>query len=166
MGPGRLAMGSTPRYVLGLLLPSRFGVIGAKVGRKLFVTLPPEVFLHLIERCAQGRIGRFEPPATFGATKPPKTLLLNPYQLPHHGHLGCSAPTSSCLLSMDETCRFGIYGSFCSDALPDSHRTPSASLGWWTIDKSMGKVNRRRFEWSVGNPTNKELLRSRGLPLL
>jgi hypothetical protein len=33
----------------------------------------------------------FEPPATFGATKTPKTLLLNPYQLPVHGRLLVSA---------------------------------------------------------------------------
>jgi hypothetical protein len=33
-----------------------------------------------------------EPPATFGATKTPKTLLLNPYQLPAHGERILQAP--------------------------------------------------------------------------
>src|SRR5208282_171910 len=62
-------------------------VIGANMGRKLFVALQLEVAHHLIERCARGRTGRFEPPATFGTTKTPKILLLNPYQLPAHGRL-------------------------------------------------------------------------------
>jgi len=54
---------------------------------KLFVALQLEVAHHFIERCAGGRTRRFEPPATFGATKTPKTPLLNPYQLPAHGRL-------------------------------------------------------------------------------
>jgi hypothetical protein len=55
------------------------------MGFKLFVALQLEVAHHFIERCAGGRIRRFEPPATFGATKTPKTLFLNPHQLPAHG---------------------------------------------------------------------------------
>jgi hypothetical protein len=101
-------------------------MIGTKMGRKLFVALQLEVSLHFIERCAYGPIGRFEPPATFGATKPPKTLLLNPYQFPLHGHPGRRAPTGSRLLSMDETCTFGIYGSLHSALCPIAaeHRLP------------------------------------------
>jgi hypothetical protein len=52
--------------------------------REFLVALQLEVAHHLIERSAAGRTRRLEPPATFGATKTPKTLLLNPYQLPAH----------------------------------------------------------------------------------
>ncbi|MGA7358818.1 MAG: hypothetical protein WBW70_08185, partial [Candidatus Sulfotelmatobacter sp.] len=62
-------------------------VIGANMGCKLFVALQLEVAHHFIERRADGRARGFEPPATFGATKTPETLLLNPYQLPVHGRL-------------------------------------------------------------------------------
>jgi hypothetical protein len=37
----------------------------------------------------------FEPPATFGATKTPKTLLLNPYQLPAHVLFEAGFPTNT-----------------------------------------------------------------------
>ena len=99
------------------------------MGRKLFVALQPKVVLHFFERCAGWRIRRFEPPATFGATKTPKTGLLDPFQLPPHGHLGRSAPTSTRLLSRDETCRFAIDGSFGSRVLPDCRREASPSMG-------------------------------------
>ena len=62
-------------------------VIRANMGFKLFVALQLEVAHHFIERSAFRRAGRFEPPSTFGATKTPKTLQLNPYQLPAHGCL-------------------------------------------------------------------------------
>jgi hypothetical protein len=140
-------------YVLGLLLANLFGVIGANMGRKLFVELQPEAELHFLERCAGGRIRRFEPPATFGATKPPKTRVLHPYHLPPHGHLGRSTPTSTRVVSRDETCRFAIDGSFGRRVLPDCSRKPSPSLGRRTIDKSPGKVNMCKFGWSVGHPT-------------
>jgi hypothetical protein len=55
--------------------------------REVFVALQLEVPHHFIERCAGGRSRRLEPPATFGATKTPKTLLLNPHQVPAHGLL-------------------------------------------------------------------------------
>ncbi len=61
------------------------GVIGANMGRKLFVALQLEVSHHFVERRAGQRFSRFEPPATFRTTKTPKTLLLNPHQLPAHG---------------------------------------------------------------------------------
>ena len=64
-----------------------FGVIGANMGYKLFVTLQLEVAHHVIERCAGGTISRFKTPATFGATKTPKKWLLNPYQFSAHGRL-------------------------------------------------------------------------------
>jgi hypothetical protein len=51
---------------------------------ELFVALQLEVAHHIIERYAGRRRRKVEPPATFGATKTEKTLLLNPYQLPAH----------------------------------------------------------------------------------
>jgi hypothetical protein len=60
-------------------------VIGANMQGKLFVALQLEVAHHFIERCAGWRTRSLEAPTTFGATKTPKTLLLNPYQLPAHG---------------------------------------------------------------------------------
>jgi hypothetical protein len=61
------------------------GVIVANMGCELFVALQLEVAHHFSERRAGRRSRRFEPPATFGATKTPKTLLLDPYQFPAHG---------------------------------------------------------------------------------
>jgi len=61
------------------------GVIVANMGCKLFVALQLEVAHHFSERRAGRRSRRFEPPATCGATKTPKTLLLDPYQFPTHG---------------------------------------------------------------------------------
>jgi len=136
------------------------------MGSKLFVELPPDVELHFLERCVGGRIRKFEPPATFGATKPPKTRLLDPYHLPPHGRLGRSAPTSTRLLSRDETCSFAINGSFDRRVLPDCSRKPSPSLGWRTIDRSLGKVNMCKFGWSVGRPTYMERFCSRERPIL
>jgi hypothetical protein len=60
-------------------------VLGADMQCKLFVALQLEVAHHFIERCAGERTGLFELPPTDGATKTPKTLLLNPHQLPDHG---------------------------------------------------------------------------------
>ena len=84
-------------------------VIGTSMQGKLFVALQLEVAHHFIERCAGDRARSFEPPATLGATKTPKTRLLNPYQLPAHGLLCRCAPTlsdripSTRLPSRDET---------------------------------------------------------------
>jgi hypothetical protein len=81
---------------------------------KLFVALQLEVAHHFVERCASGRIRGFEPPATFGTPKTPKTLLFNPHQFPAHGCPYCCAPTlsdrmpSARLLSGDETFWFAI----------------------------------------------------------
>jgi hypothetical protein len=86
-----------------------FWVIGANMRRKLFVALQLEVAHHFIERWADDRARSFEPPATLGATKTPKMLLLNPYQLPAHSLLCRCARTlsdrmpSTRLPSRDET---------------------------------------------------------------
>jgi hypothetical protein len=105
--------------VFELVLPNPFGVLGANMGCKLFVALQLEVAHHFIERFAGGRTRGFEPPATFGATKTLKTLLLNPYQLPAHCRICSCAPRSTRLLSKDETFWFAIDGSFRSGVLPD-----------------------------------------------
>ena len=80
--PGR-KLGATrrrlKRRVVGL-----FGVIGANMGCELFVALRLEVAHHFIEGAAGRRSRSIEPPATFGTTKTPKMLLLNPHQLPAH----------------------------------------------------------------------------------
>jgi hypothetical protein len=111
-----------------------FGVIGANMGCKLFVALQLEVAHHFIERCADGPTGRFEAPATLGATKTPKTLLLNPHQLPAHGRLCRCAPTSNRLLSRDEAFWFAINGSFRSGVLPDCNVTQSGRGGRFIKD--------------------------------
>jgi hypothetical protein len=99
------------------------------MGRKLRVALQLKVAHHFIERCASGRTRRFEAPVTLGATKTPKTPLLNPHEIPAHGRLCRSAPTSTRLLSRDETFWFAIHGSFYSGILPDCSRKPSPNLG-------------------------------------
>jgi len=70
-------------------------VIGANMGCKPFVALQLKVPHHFIERVAGGRARRLESPATFGATKTPKALLVDPYQLPTHGRLCRWAVTST-----------------------------------------------------------------------
>ena len=102
-----------------IYLPDPFGVIGANMQSKLFVSLQLEVAHHFVERLAGGRIRGFEPPATFRATKTPKPRLINPYQLPAHGRLCRGAPTSTRLLSRDEAFWFAADGSFRSGVLPD-----------------------------------------------
>ena len=103
--------------------------MGANMGCELFVALQLEVAHHFIERCAGGFAGRFESPATLGATKTPKTLLLNPYELPAHGRLCRCALTSTCLLSRDEAFWFAINGSFRSGGLLDGSRKPLPTPG-------------------------------------
>jgi hypothetical protein len=71
--------------VPGLVLPNFFGVITANMGREFLVPLQLEVAQHFSQGYAGGRSRRFEPPATFGATKTPKTLPINLYHLPAHG---------------------------------------------------------------------------------
>jgi len=131
-------------------------VIGANMGCKLFVALRLEVAHHFIERFADGRTRRFEPPATFGATKTPKTLLLKPYELPAHGCLCRCAQTSTRLLSRDETFWFAINDSFRSAVLPDCSRKRSPKWARRKMRKSTGEVYMRQFGWSVGHPTYME----------
>jgi len=66
-------------------------MIGANVQAERFVALQLEGAHHFIERRACGRTRGFEQPSTFGATKAPKTRLLNPYQFLVHGRLLVSA---------------------------------------------------------------------------
>src|ERR1035437_6611747 len=122
------------------------------MGGKLFLALQLEVAHHFIERCAGERTRRSEPPATYGATKTPKMLLLNPYQLPAHGRLCRCTPTSTRLLSGDETFWFAINGSFRSGVLPDCSRKPypvwACRKMHKKMHKKMGEVYMRQF-WMV-----------------
>jgi hypothetical protein len=52
---------------------------------KFLVALQLEVTHHFAERCAAGRTGRLEPPATVGATKTSEMHLINPHQTTAHG---------------------------------------------------------------------------------
>ena len=130
------------------------------MGRKLFVALQFEVAHHLIEGCAGGRARRFEPPATFGTTKTPKILLLNPYQLPAHGRLRRCASTSTHLRSRDETSGSPLTAPFAAAycLMAAETVTPSAR---WKIEcgrriKRWAKFTCRQFGWSVGRPTYME----------
>jgi hypothetical protein len=84
------------------------------MGHKLLVALQLEDAHHFIERCASGPTSGCEPPATFGTTKTPETLLVNPHQLPAHGLLcRCVATVSGRMPdglspSADKTFRFAI----------------------------------------------------------
>jgi hypothetical protein len=69
-----------------------FGVIVAKVGCELLVALRLEVALISSKEVPVGAPEVFEPPATFGTTKTPKMLLLNPNQLSAHGEHILEAP--------------------------------------------------------------------------
>ena len=102
----------------------------------------------------------FEPPATFGATKTPKTRLFNPNQCPAHGRLWHCAPTLSDRMP---GIRLSFKGrrvqvrrndSFRSGVLADGTRKPSPRLG---VDgkciKGRAKCTCVNFGWSVGHPT-------------
>src|ERR1700730_6436551 len=124
------------------------------MGCKLLVPLPLEVAQHFIERWAGGRSRRLEPPVTFGATKTPKTLFLNPYQLPVHSRLCRCAPTSTPMLSTNEAFRFAMNGPFLSCVLPDCSRRPSPSVGVLEdAQKGWTESTYANFDRSVGHPT-------------
>jgi hypothetical protein len=60
-----------------------------------------EVAHHLVEICTGGTTRRFKPPATFAATKPLKTVLLNPHQDSiHRPHLSLPAASPPLLSSL------------------------------------------------------------------
>jgi hypothetical protein len=109
-------------------VPLALGVIGANMQCELFVALQLKVAHHFIERCPGERTRRFEPPATFGATKTSKTLLLNPYQLPAHGrHI---AAPQRCLTVCLVTARHRDEAfSFRSGVLPDCSRKTVTQSG-------------------------------------
>jgi len=120
--PARKGANYSEFVLLGL------GVIGANMQCKLFVALQLKVAHHFIERCPGERTRRFEPPATFGATKTSKTLLLNPYQLPAHGrHI---AAPQRCLTGCLVTARQGTKRSpFAAAYCLIAAEKPSLSLG-------------------------------------
>jgi hypothetical protein len=133
-------------------------VLGATMGCKLFVALQLEVTHQFIERFAGGRTRGFEPPATFGATKTLKTLLLNPHQLPAHGHLCGCPPTSTRLLSRDETFWFAMNGSFRSGVLPIAAENRHSVWAWRKMHKKIAEVYMGQFGRSVGHPTYRKVL--------
>ena len=129
----------------------------ANVRCKLPVALQFEVALHFIEGFANGHTRRFESPVTFGATKTPKTLLVNPYQLPAHDRLFRCAPANTCALSGDETFCFAINKLFRSGVLTDCSRKPAQSGHGGRYIRSCIKrwaeFTRVPFGWSVVHPT-------------
>jgi hypothetical protein len=104
---------------------------------KFSVALQLEVAHHFVERCAGERARRFEPPATFGATKTLKTLLLNPHQLSTHSCLSRCAPTSSDRMSGTHLPSGDEAFSFQSCVLPDGSRNLSPIWAWLKIRKEM-----------------------------
>jgi len=56
-------------------------VIGADMQRKLLVALRLKVPHRFIERLASWRAGRVKDPGTFGATRTPKKVMFDPYEL-------------------------------------------------------------------------------------
>jgi hypothetical protein len=118
---------------------------------KLSVALQLEVAHHFIERCAGERSMRFEPPATFGATKTLKTLLLNPYQSPAHGCQCRCAPTPSDRMPGTRLPSGDEAFSFLSRVLPDCSRKPSPIWGGggcvngWSLPVPIWKVCRASY---------------------
>jgi hypothetical protein len=70
-----------------------------------------------------------EPPSACGTTEPPKTLLVNPYQLPAHGRLPSGAGPSTRMLSRDATFCFTNGDSFGNRVLADCRRKTVAQSG-------------------------------------
>jgi hypothetical protein len=136
-------------------------VIGANMQRKLFVALQLEVAHHFVERGAGRRTRRFEAPATFGATKPPKTLLVNPHQFPAHGLLCRCAPSPSdpracspAWPARDETSRFAVTTSFAAAywLIAAENRHPGRGVAEKCV-KGRAKFTDGNFGPSVGHPT-------------
>ena len=97
---------------------------------KFSVALQLEVAHHFVERCAGERARRFESPATFGATKTPKALFLNPHQFSAHSFLRRCAPTSSDRMPGTRLPSGDEAFSFQSRVLPDGARNLSSIWAW------------------------------------
>lgn len=120
-----------------LIICSWSWVIGANMQCKFSVALQLEVAHHFVERCAGERAGRFEPPATFGATKTLKTLLLNPYQFSAHI---CQCRCAQRRLTRLPSTRLQPGGeafSFHSRVAPDCTRNPSSIWAWLKVRQGM-----------------------------
>jgi hypothetical protein len=100
---------------------------------KFSVALQLEVAHHFVERCAGERARRFEPPATFGATKTLKTLLLNPHQLSTHSCLCRCAQRRLTRMPSTRLQSGGEAFSFQSRVLPDGSRNLSPIWAWLKI---------------------------------
>jgi hypothetical protein len=103
---------------------------------KFSVALQLEVAHHFIERCAGERTRRFESPATFGATKTLKTLLLNPHQLPAHNWL-CRCATPSDRMPGNRLPSGDEAFSFHSHVQPDCTRNLPPIWAWLKVGKEM-----------------------------
>ena len=142
------------RFELFRVLARGSWVIGANMRCKLFVALQLEVAHHFVERCASGPTRGFEPPATFGTPKTPKTLLFNPHEIPAHGPLCRCASMSSDRMFSTRLLSRGETSSFRSRALPQENRQPV--LAWRKVLKVMSEAYTCRFGSSVGHPTYME----------
>src|SRR5271165_1248736 len=116
---------------------------------EFFIALQLEVTHHFIERCAGGRAKRFVPPATLGATKPPKLLLINPDQSSAHGRRCRCAPKSRDRKPGSRSPSRDEAFSFRSRVLPVCKQKTAAQSrcgGRWVRDR----VYIRLFGRSVG----------------
>jgi hypothetical protein len=120
------------------------GVIGANMRCKLLVALQLEVAHHFVERFTGRWTRGVEPPGTFRATKTPKPLLFNPYQLPVHG-FQCRAAPQRCLNTCPSTRLPPRTSSFPGGVLPDRGRKPSSGLAWRKMHKGTGGVYMLQF---------------------
>ena len=124
------------------------------MGCKLLVAPQLEDAHQLIERCGSGHTRGFEPPATFGTTKTPKTLLFNPHQCPAHGRLCRRAPTLPEHMpawyppSGEETCCFAITAPLGAAYYLTAVETPPPVWVWPKMRKETSEVYMGQF-WMV-----------------
>jgi len=125
-------------------------VFGANMQCERFVALQLKVPHHFIERCARGRSRRFEPPATFGAAKSTKILLLNPHQFSAHGHL-YPAPQRCLIARTRSQSRHAAYLLFARWRTARCiEKPPSPDVAERCLRHG---VYWRQSEWSVERPT-------------
>lgn len=99
-------------------------VIGANMGRKLFVALQLEDAHHFVEGSAGERTRRLESPPAFGAPKTTEMRIFNPYELPAHDPCRCATTLSDHKLSA--ACRLGRIVLLSQGGAPDCGRELSA----------------------------------------
>ncbi len=132
---------------------------------KLFVSLELEVAHHFIERCASGCTRGFESPATFGATKTPKTLLFNPHQFPIHGRLCRCAPRLSDRIASTRPSSRAKRSPFAAACCLIAARDRYPVWASRHYVKGRAKFTCPNSGWSVGHPTNMEVFCSCARPI-